>query len=515
MFNKDFYPTPDNVLSILLKNTETRGLKILEPSAGKGNIVDFIRKREIYISAKASIDVLEIEQELQSILFTKECNVVGSNFLDYETHTEYDLIVMNPPFSNGAKHLLKAIDLAEKQQVKDCTIKCILNSETLKNAYSDEREQLLNKINYHNGSYEYHKNLFVGSERSTNVEVALITIPVKATYNSYKEVFESIIEDLSIKQVNEYGLSTFLKSHQIEQREQDIYLYVRMYNEHIKHIKQLYSSMSSLVMYEKDVVALIKTKEENDYFNFYTLSVNNGFEEISCVIEKTRQHYWKLILESDKFSKLLTNNAREELSKMINNASSMEITIENIQSLLNALYQNKSNMLKESTLNLFRELTKNHMGEFAKNIHYYNGWKTNNAFKVGKKVIIKESNWYGEHDNYNSWQKKWKDNFNSNQFQDLIKALTPLTKDNLNKPLEHDGAGKYENDKFIIKCYKKGTTHITFKDLDLLDKFNIFCGQQMNMLPTDYEVKNSKKARDFMMKEFKNYNNDSSITLGI
>lgn len=507
MFNKDFYPTPDNALSILLRNIETRGLKILEPSAGKGNIVDFIRKREGYNSTKASIDVLEIEQELQSILYTKECNVVGSNFLDYDTHTEYDLIVMNPPFSNGAKHLLKAIELAEKQQVKDCTIKCILNSETLKNAYSDERELLLNKINYHNGSYEYHENLFVGSERSTNVEVAFITIPVKATYNSYKEVFESIIEDLSTEQVNEYGLSTFLKSHQIEQREQDIYLYVRMYNEHINQIKQLYSSMSSFLMYEKDVEKLIKNKSEKDFFNFYTISGRSNLDELSEVIERTRQHYWKLILESDKFSKLLTNNAREELSKMINNASSMEITIENIQSLLNALYQNKSNMLKESTLNLFRELTKNHMGEFAKNIHYYNGWKTNNAFKVGKKVIIRESRW-GEHNSFNSWQDNWKNDYESETFQDLIKALAPLTKDDLSNPLDHDGAGKYENDKFIIKCYKKGTTHITFKDLDLLDKFNIFCGQQMNMLPTDYEVKNSKKARDFMMKEFKNYNND-------
>ena len=34
--------------------------------------------------------------------------------------------------------------------------------------------------------------------------------------------------------------------------------------------------------------------------------------------------------------------------------------------------------------------------------------------------------------------------------------------------------------------YKKGTVHITFKDMDLLKKLNIFGGKGKNMLPPRY-----------------------------
>ncbi|MBR6901368.1 MAG: DUF4942 domain-containing protein, partial [Synergistaceae bacterium] len=34
--------------------------------------------------------------------------------------------------------------------------------------------------------------------------------------------------------------------------------------------------------------------------------------------------------------------------------------------------------------------------------------------------------------------------------------------------------------------YKKGTCHLKFKDMDLLKKFNIYCGKKSNMLPDDY-----------------------------
>ena len=39
---------------------------------------------------------------------------------------------------------------------------------------------------------------------------------------------------------------------------------------------------------------------------------------------------------------------------------------------------------------------------------------------------------------------------------------------------------------FDLTFYKKGTVHITFKDMDLLKKLNIFGGKGKNMLPPRY-----------------------------
>lgn len=504
MFNKNFYPTPDSAISLLAKDIKALGKKILEPSAGKGNIVDFLAKQENRGSSKLQIDALEIEPELQQILYSKKCNVVGSDFLTYETHTEYDYIIMNPPFDKGAKHLIKAIQLAEKQSTLSCEIRCILNSETVLNPHSEERKHLINLIDKHSGSYTIHDELFKGSERSTNVQTAIITIKVFSKSKDYKTIFDSIVNKMESQKVHKNALSTVLKSHEIEKREKNIYLYVDLYSEHVAKIKSIYSGVASLFMYENDAASLVKDKGEKDYFGFYTGIRRGDFDNLPEVIENVRRIYWKLILNTDEFAKKLTNDAREELQKMIDSSSSIEITIDNIKMLLNSLYQNKGEMLKKATLNMFEKLTENHMGDFAKNIHYYNGWKTNNAFKVGKRVIIRDVS-YGEHSSFNKWKGVWADEYKSDLYSDLIKALIPLTTDLINQKPEHYGDGKYENDKFIIKCYKKGTTHITFKDQDLLDRFNILCGQESGMLPTDYEVKNDPIAREFMFKEFKNY----------
>ena len=62
--------------------------------------------------------------------------------MTFYTYKHYDLIIMNPPFDNGDKHLLKAIDL----QKNGGAIICLLNAETLKNPYSKYKKRFNIKI---------------------------------------------------------------------------------------------------------------------------------------------------------------------------------------------------------------------------------------------------------------------------------------------------------------------------------------------------------------------------------
>lgn len=501
MFNKNFYPTPERALCLLFEGFDFRGnLKILEPSAGKGDIIDYVEEhRYSFNDNKVRIDAIEKQPELQSILYGKRCHVVGSDFLTYETNTEYHQIVMNPPFDEGVKHLLKAIQLAENQTTNACQVRCILNAETIKNPYTNERKLLLHKLQNYKTKYTYYNNLFMDSERKTNVEVAIIIVDIPAKANEYTGIFNRILNDIPDNKEKSYMLSTVLHTFEIEKRVKEIELYVRLYNQHIEYLKKMYRYISLFEGYE------LLVREEG--IRTYTANVRGSFDNINEAVEELRKKYWEKILNTEEFSKVLTANAKTELYKKVEQASNLEITIENIQMLLIALYQNRKESLKTSIVDFFEQLTANHMEDFSKNIHYYNGWKTNNAFKIKKKVIIRSH--YSEHDMWRAWHGRWNTFENGGKTRevvlDLIKSLQLLSDEKVSTEFQEDGNGGYENDILFIKCYKKGTTHITFKNLDLLDAFNIFVGQQKNWLPTNSEYKNDEQAKTHMDTIFENY----------
>src|SRR5699024_2691834 len=111
-------------------------------------------------------------------------------FLTYETYKEYDFIIMNPPFSNGVDHVLKAFELAENQ-LSRCEIYAILNKETLNNAYTSKRQELLRKLDGYDAEIRYVSDSFANAERKTGVEVALIHVEVEK-----KDVGRSIYDSI-------------------------------------------------------------------------------------------------------------------------------------------------------------------------------------------------------------------------------------------------------------------------------------------------------------------------------
>lgn len=88
---------------------------VLEPSAGKGDLIAAVqakndRNKYSYNHHSIDIDAVELDPNLRALLKGNEIRVVHDNFLTMHTSKHYDLIVMNPPFNEGDKHLLKALD---------------------------------------------------------------------------------------------------------------------------------------------------------------------------------------------------------------------------------------------------------------------------------------------------------------------------------------------------------------------------------------------------------------------
>jgi type I restriction-modification system DNA methylase subunit len=166
---KGFYPTPRSLINKMIKGIYFNTIKtILEPSAGAGHILELLENEKKYYK-HLNIDCIEINPELQLILKGKNYRLVHDDFLTYNSMKKYDIIIMNPPFLDGDKHILKALQMQEDGG----TIVCILNAETLKNPFSNTRKDLVRKLKEHNAEIEYIENAFVDADRKTGVEIDL------------------------------------------------------------------------------------------------------------------------------------------------------------------------------------------------------------------------------------------------------------------------------------------------------------------------------------------------------
>lgn len=497
--NKDFYPTPKLLFNQLMNGTRFLKGRILEPSAGKGDMIKHIRQLNGQRD-DLKIDAIESDGRLVGILQSEDINVVWHDFLTYETYKEYDFIIMNPPFSNGVDHALKAIDLAEKQ-AGACEIYMILNKETIDNAYSNKRKDLLKKLEDYNAGVRYVKSAFSQSERRTDVEVALINMVVEIP-NEGKSIYDSIpfftTQDQTESEL-ETALSTYVKDGEMQSRLNDIERLVLEYETACKVARSAFKAQKE----KESFMSYIRNVNKKDLHDdkLYMIT-SKGFttSDLNEELDRLRRGYWQLILDTDDFKDILTNDAIQKLNRQMHLAEEMEINYTNIKMLLMALGANKEDILMDSIVSMFKEMTKYHMNQYSTNIHYYNGWKTNNAYKINHKIIIPikhqfEPLW--------DFKESYKD-LNSqtkNYIDDIVKAFQ-LIDPNVESDFRSISNQEFENNLLRFKMFLNGNIHIWFKDLELLNKFNYLCGSHFNWIPSTEEQKASKKAREFVYKEF-------------
>lgn len=105
-----YFPTPIVMVNKMVQLAEMRqdeDYRILEPSAGKGNIAD------VLAAMGYKPDCIEVNYRLRQILTMKGHNLVGDDFLEYTPAEPYHRILMNPPFENGQdfQHIRHALTM--------------------------------------------------------------------------------------------------------------------------------------------------------------------------------------------------------------------------------------------------------------------------------------------------------------------------------------------------------------------------------------------------------------------
>lgn len=102
-----FFPTPKNIIARMLDEADIQaGQRVLEPSAGRGDIAEAVRAY-----AEVNLTVCEISPRLQGILSRKGFPIAAEDFL--QLNGEFDRILMNPPFESGqdVQHINRAFSL--------------------------------------------------------------------------------------------------------------------------------------------------------------------------------------------------------------------------------------------------------------------------------------------------------------------------------------------------------------------------------------------------------------------
>lgn len=497
MFNRNFYPTPSNVIDMMLDGVSISGKIVLEPSAGRGDIV----KRLIAGGAK-NVIACEIEPDLKKIV-QSYCKVVADDFMKVRSEdiSHVDLIIMNPPFSNGVDHINHAFAIAPD----GCTIIALCNYQTFSNAYSKSREQLSSTVNTY-GTYQNIGDCFSDADRKTDVEVALVRIN-KPGGNS-DEFTGFFLEDEEEPQAN--GIIT--------------YNFVRdIVNRYVASVKIFDEQMETAIRLN-DLQCGYFQASSNHNDEPLTISISVGAVPLKRIeFKKAMQKSgWNFVFNKLNMQKYATKGLKDDINKFVETQQDVPFTMRNIYKMLEIVIGTTGQRMDRALLEVFDKMTKHH----DENRYGVEGWKTNSHFLLGKRFIapyghILSASWDGKRLDTATYADQ-----NVEPIEDLVKALCYITGEDYDDKiglvemirypyyLVRDGKCVRQTEEgfkhwivkertleeiekkqkyypgseivhadmqwgqwfdwtyFRCKGYKKGTIHFEFKDEDVWAKFN-------------------------------------------
>lgn len=457
MFHPEFYPTPPEVIEMMQLDCQNR--IILEPHAGKGNIVDYCLNH----GAKQVLSI-EINKDLQEIVKQKS-SLIGEDFFlckpDQISHI--DAIFMNPPFSNADKHILHAWEIAPD----GCEIVSLCNWTLI-----ERSNHRVGRLITEYGSTNYLGDCFTDAERKTGVEVGILRLHKPISRPDFE--FDGFF---------------------MEEDEEEQGIGIMQYNEVRALVNRYVGTMK----------AFDAMKESID-------SVNNmigqiGMSNIALIIghEKdvtTKQHFskiiqmrsWKYIFNKMNMEKYVTSGVMKDINKFVETQEKVPFTMKNIYLMLHIIVGTRqetfNRALEEAIDNFTRHTHENRFG--------VEGWKTNAGFMLNKKFIVEG---IMETLSYMGFTVRHS-SYNLARIDDLVKVLCNITAidyntigslyrfnydKNHNKMFTIEPNTWYEWGFFDIKFFKKGTMHIKFRDNKVWYQLNKAYGELKGFtLPEKY-----------------------------
>lgn len=497
MFDPEFFPTPEPVIRQMLqpyagsdgKHEALQELNILDPSAGSGSILKHVLQ---YFTSYATVDAVEINPACHALLKEHErINLVHDDFLTFKPEVRYDLILMNPPFSNGDRHLLKAWEIMTRGDIV-----CLLNAETVRNPHTARRKQLAAIIKEH-GTVEYIGQAFQEAERRTDVEVALVRLAVQKKEDPFsfwndsyfaRERFEFNVDENTLD--NAPAVNDLVKA-MVQQYGQVGEVFI----EYMKAKRRLiYHATPVIEATPRGVPNLLEQAEG------YEGDPERIYQKFMAGLTKQA---WASIMLRTKLQDLMTESVRKDFDSMQEEQGSMAFTEENIRGLFELLFLNRHKILQRSVVESFDLMTR----YYKENCVHVEGWKSNEAFKVSRKVVLPCSIERGFSRSFGiDYCRRASlvdidrgiamvDGKKLGQVKTIARALEERFAEMDGVPSGAIPDNTCTSTYFHIRFFKKGTIHLTWLDEGLWNRFNIAAAQGKNWLPMDYGRKPEANAQ--------------------
>ena len=473
--NTDFYPTPEEVINTMMMGENIIGKTILEPSAGSGNIVRWLKN-----NGAGEVIACEKDKHLQKLL-AGECQLLAEDFLSVmvEQVSHIDYIVMNPPFSEGIRHIRHAFEIAPA----GCTIVALCNSTNLEKTWNSEYVTFQELVKLY-GNSEYIGTAFDTAERKTDVGISIVKL--------YKEG-EADEEFADYLFSNEDDM---LNANQTEGLVQ--YNLVRdLVNRYVSAVKLFDETMAAA-----NKINDMARFDDGDRTRAHYLPIEFGAYSFDGKhIHVTRQqykkqmqrYYWRIIFDKLNMEKYATNGLREQLNRFIEKQVEVPFTMHNIYQVLNMAIQTTGQRMDKALLEAFDLIC----SLSAENSTAGEKWKTNANYMVNRKFIVPYMT---------SYDARWPRDYvtlsyssNETKVTDVVKALCYITGTNYDsiRPLNgliYESKIPYgewfEWGFFRVKAFKKGTMHFEFLDEAVWAKFNQAVAKQRGwVLPKKSERK--------------------------
>jgi len=426
MFNKDFYPTPDEVSDSM--DIDCFGKVVLEPHGGSGNLIDYLKNK----GAKTVLSC-EINEKLAKITQSKCDEFITYDFLSVvsEQISHIDMIVMNPPFSTAAEQITHAWEIAPE----GCEIITLVNFSSV-NGYTSGRYREVSKLINNYGHLTNLGEVFSnGAERTTNAEIGLIKLykPMISEGSNFEGFY------MDDDDAGEDGLMKANKIHHI----------VGLYKQSLQRVDAVFSAGKILT-------------ESSGFFGTGAVGVSmhtqRGDREVIMNKEvfavSLQKSAWKKIFAKLDMERFVTSQVMKDINKFCERQNNVPFTVRNIRKMFDILVGTQDAIFNRSLVEAIDNFTRHtHENRFG-----VEGWKTNDGHLLSKKFIV---NNVVERCYSSRFSLKY--GYARDKINDLNKVLCRLTGTNfksireLRSVFEYGGESTKGIEKFEYKKeYKKG-----------------------------------------------------------
>jgi predicted RNA methylase len=479
-----FYRTPPALAHRLWRLFKNRDFElVLDACAGDGALA----KAKPY-SREKNLHCVEIDVRHHEVLRAEGFDVVGLDFLEY-SGAMYSHIVLNPPFSEGAKHVLRAWDL-----LWDGEIAAIINAETVRNPCTREREQLVRLIEKH-GRVEFVRDAFmdVDATRKTEVEVALVHLVKEA--DTENDIVGDLIGKLRADEEMGSQGEDFQEAQQLALRGNEIANLVRSFDAAVVAMRESVLSRARAA-YFAGLLGDTMARRRGDLNGQPEAHGKAGSAQKEFVCKTLNSEYaelkdraWASVLHSAEVLGRLSSAGQKSVESQFATIKKLAFTESNVRGFLVGLCENQGQIQLEMACAVFDEITKYH----SDNTVHYKGWKSNDVHRTcGWRIRTTrfvlpyfKASWGGGLD-YSCMQK----------LADFDKVFAML--DGKTSPpysLVHacqenasalSRAERVQSSYFDVRYYKGvGTMHFFARRKDLVDRLNRIVGRHREWLPPE------------------------------